>query len=62
MPVSVVVLGREVVNRRVLIEVVGGVGFAFGGRAVSDIVIVVRDIVCRDELVADVVTVLLVVL
>ena len=31
----VVVLGREVVNRRVLIEVVGGVGFAFGGRAVS---------------------------
>ena len=31
----VVVLGREVVNRRVLIEVIGGVGFTLGGRAVS---------------------------
>ena len=50
---------REVVDGRVLVEVVGGVGFAFGGRAVSDVVIGVGDIVCRDELVADIVPVLL---
>ena len=31
----VVVLGREVVDGGVLVEVVGGVGFTFGGRAVS---------------------------
>ena len=31
-----VVLGREVVDGGVLIEVVGGVGLALGGRAVSD--------------------------
>ena len=52
-------MGDEVIDGGVLIEVVGGVGFAFGGGAVSDVVVVVGDIVCRDELVADVVTVLL---
>ena len=58
----VVVLWREVVNRRVLIEIVGGVGFAFGGRAVSDVVVVVGDLIGRNEFIADVVTVLLVIL
>ena len=57
----VVVLGREVVNGGVLVEVIGGVGLALGDGAVSDIVIGVRDIVCGDELVAGVVAVLLVV-
>ena len=58
----VVVLGREVVDGGVLIEVVGGVGLAFGGRAVSDVVVIVGDLVGGDEFVADVVTILLVIL
>ena len=44
----VVVLWREIVDGGVLVEVVGGVGFAFGGRAVSDVVVIVGDLVCRD--------------
>ena len=44
----VVVLGREVVDGRVLVEVVGGVGLALGGRTVSDVIVIVGDIVCRD--------------
>lgn len=57
-----VVLWREVIDGGVLIEIVGGVGLAFGGGTVSDVVVIVGDIVYGDELVADVVTVLLVVL
>ena len=33
-----VVLGREVVDGDVLVEIVGGVGLAFGGDAVADII------------------------
>ena len=43
-----VVLRREVVDGGVLIEVVGSVGFAFGGRAVSDVVVGIGNFVCRD--------------
>ena len=57
-----VVLGHEVVDFGVLVEIVGDVGLALGGRAVSDVVVIVGDIVCGDELIADVVAVLLVVL
>ena len=42
-----------------LVEVIDGVGLALGGGAISDVIVIVGDIVCRDELVADVVTVLL---
>ena len=69
----VVVLGREVVDGGVLVEVVGGVGFAFGGRAVShlayargrmysDVVVGIGNIVCGNKLVSDVVTILIAVL
>ena len=57
----VVVLGHEVVNRGVLVEVVGGVGLAFGGGAISDVIVIVGDLVGGGELVADVVAVLLVI-
>ena len=43
-----VVLGREVVDGGILVEVVGGVGFAFGGRAVSDVVVGIGNFICRD--------------
>ena len=43
-----VVLGDEVVDGGVLIEVVGGVGLAFGGRAVSDVIVGIGNFVCRD--------------
>ena len=57
-----IVLGREVIDGDVLVEVVGGVGLAFGGRAVSDVIVGIGNIVCGNELVTDVVTVLFVVL
>ena len=57
----VVVLGREVVNRGVLIEIVGGVGLAFGGGAISDVVVVVGDLIRGGQLIAGVVTILLVI-
>ena len=52
-----IVLGREVVDRRVLVKVVSGVGFAFGGGTVSDIVVSVGLVLAGGELVANVVTV-----
>ena len=58
----VVVLGREVVDGGVLVEIVGGVGFAFGDCAVSDVIVGIGNIVCGNELVSDVVTILLVIL
>ena len=58
----VVVLWREVINGGVLIEVVGGVGLAFGGGTISDVVVIVGDIVCGNQFIADVVAVLLIVL
>ena len=57
-----VVLGDEVVDGGILVEIIGGVGLAFGGGAISDVIVIVGDIVCGDELVADIVAVLLVVL
>ena len=56
-----VVLGREVVDGRVLIEIVGGVGFAFGGGAISDVVVVVGDLIRGGQLIAGVVTILLII-
>ncbi len=57
-----VVLGDEVVDGGVLIEVVGGVGFALGGGTISDVIVGVGDLIRGDEFIADVVAVLLVVL
>ena len=68
----VVVLGREVIDGGVLVEVVDGVGLAFGGGAVShlayahgriysDVIVIVGDLVGGDEFVAGVVAVLLVI-
>ena len=56
-----VVLGDEVVDGGVLVEIVGGVGLAFGGRAVSDVVVGIGNFICSDEFIADVVAVLLVI-
>ena len=64
-----VVLWHEVVNRGVLVEVVGGVGFAFGGRAVShlayahgriysDVVVGIGNIIGGDQLITGVVGIL----
>ena len=50
----VVVLGREVIDGGVLVERVGGVGLAFGGGTVSDVVVGVGNIVCGNELVVTV--------
>ena len=44
----VVVLGREVVDGGVLVEVVGCVGLALGGRTVSDVIVGIGNFVCRD--------------
>ena len=44
----VVVLWHEVVNRGVLVEIIGGVGLAFGGRTVADVVVGIGNFVCRD--------------
>ena len=44
----VVVLWREVIDGGVLVEIVGGVGLAFGCRAISDIVVGIGNFVCRD--------------
>ena len=57
----VVVLGREAVNRGVLIEIVGGVGLALGGRAVSNVVVGIGNFVCGNLFIADVVTTVLVI-
>ena len=57
----VVVLWREVIDGGVLVEIIGGVGLAFGGGAVSDIIVVIGNLVCRNQFVADVVTVTLIV-
>ena len=65
-------MGREVVDGGVLVEVVGGVGLALGGRTVShlayargriysDVIVIVGDLVGGDEFVADVVGILTVV-
>ena len=43
-----VVLRHEVVNRRVLIEIVGSVGFTLGGRTVADVVVGIGNFICRD--------------
>ena len=57
----VVVLGREVVDGGVLVEVVGGVGLALGGRAVSNVVVCIGNFVCGNQFIADVVTIVLVI-
>ena len=57
-----VVFGREAVNLGVLVEIVGGVGFALGNGAIADVVVGVRNGVGGGEFVADVVAVVLVVL
>ena len=57
----VVVLGDEVVDGGVLVEVIGGVGLAFGGRAVSDVVVGIGKVVCGNQFIADVVAVVLVI-
>ena len=44
----VVVLWREVIDGGVLVEVVGRVGFAFGGGTIADIVVIVGDLACRN--------------
>ena len=51
----VVVLGDEVVDGGILVEVVGGVGFAFGGGTVTNVVVIVGDLVGGGQLIADVV-------
>ena len=43
-----VVLGREVVDGGVLVEIIGGVGLAFGGGTVSDVVVGIGNFICRD--------------
>ena len=58
----IVVLGHKVVNRGVLIEIVGGVGLAFGSGTVSDIIVGIKSVIRGDQLIADVVAVLLVIL
>ena len=53
-----IVLGREVVDRRVLVKVVSGVGFAFGGGTVSDIVVSVGLVLAGEQFVAHIVGVI----
>ena len=57
----VVVLGREVVDGGVLVEIVGRVGLTLGGGTIADVVIGIGNFICSDEFIADVVAVLLVV-
>ena len=68
----VVVLGREVVDGGVLVEVVSRVSFAFGGgtvshlayargRMYSDVIVGIGKVVCGNQFIADVVAVLLVI-
>ena len=68
----VVVLGDEVVDGGVLVEVVSRVSFAFGGgtvshlayargRMYSDVIVGIGKVVCGNQFIADVVAVLLVV-
>ena len=52
----VVVLGREVVDGGVLVKVIGGVGFAFGGGTISDVIVGIGNFVFRDYFIANVVT------
>ena len=54
-------MGDEVVDGGVLVEIVGGVGLAFGCRAIADVVVGVGNIIGSDEFIADVVAVLLVI-
>ena len=56
-----VVLGREVIDGDVLVEVVGGVGLAFGGGTVSDVIVGIGSVIRGDQLIAGVVTILLVI-
>ena len=58
----VVVLRREVIDCRVLVEIVSRVSFAFGSGAVSNIVVIVRDLIGRNKFIANVVAVLLIIL
>ena len=57
-----VILWREVVDGGILVEVVGGVGFAFGDGTVSDIIVGIRSVIRGDQLIADVVAVRLAIL
>ena len=43
-----IVLGHEVVDDCVLVEIVGRVGFTLGGGTIADIVVIVGDLVCRN--------------
>ena len=63
-----VILWREIVDGGILVEVVGGVGFAFGGgtvshlayargRMYSDVVVGIGKVVCGNQFIADVVAV-----
>ena len=56
-----VVLGREVVDGGVLVEVVGRVGFTLGGSTVSDIIVGVGLVLAGGKLVADAIGILTVV-
>ena len=56
-----VVFRHEVVNGGILVEIIGGVGLAFGGRAVTDVIVGIGNFICSDEFIADVVAVLLVI-
>ena len=56
-----VVLGREVVNRRVLIEGVGRVGLTFGGGTIADVVVGIGNFVCGNQFIAGVVAIVLVI-
>ena len=55
------VLGDEVVDGGILVEVVGGVGLAFGGGAIADVIVIVGDLIGRNEFIAGVVTIVLVI-
>ena len=56
-----IVLGHEVVDDCVLVEIVGRVGFTLGGSTVSDVVVGIGKVVCGNQFIADVVAVVLVI-
>ena len=54
-------MGREVIDGGVLVEIIDGVGLAFGGGTVTNVVVIVGDLVGGGQLIAGVVAVLLVI-
>ena len=57
-----VILWREIVDGGILVEVVGGVGLALGSGTISDIIVGIKSVIRGDQLIAGVVTILLVIL